>query len=785
MVMRKFHLRLLRHIRESKGQFIAVSMVVAVGITTYVAISLATMDLQMGLDRFYELHVFQDMGVEFMSIDDAGIEKIRKMPRVADAQGRVVFNVPLVVEDDREKVNVGITSMPEGGNRINRLLLMEGSWIEDGKKECLVLEQFAKARSINVGDSVRPQIGGRVHTLTVKGIVASPEHIYLMEDEQNLLPQPEKYGILYVSQEFARQAYGSGQIYNNAMIVLQNPREDALFKDELEEAAEAYGVKRILLREDHVSHRLVTDKIKAARQMAKAIPFVYLGVAAAIIAVMITRLVKSERTSIGVLKAMGYANRELMIHYASYAFVVGAVGSVAGVLAGYLLSGPMADLYKAYFNVPYLVKMFSWAYLGLAFVLTTVYCIAAGLWGARSILKIAPAESMRPEPPGKVGGTYLQRISFVWKRIGFSWKVVWRNVFRSRKRVLFLTLGIAISFSIAMIPAHMLSVLEAMFLDQYGKFMTMDYEIRYTRPLSERTVMEVGGLVEVSDIEGRIEYPFEVEVGWKSKVVNIVGIEPDTGFYRFADEEDRILELPKEGLLISETMAYMHNLEVGDTVTVKNFIPFKEDVVLPVAGVVKQNLGLNAYMDIDAMQRLLLDEELITGVMLDSTDDVKAKLERVAYVSSVRSLEDLRDIFKEFTSFTGAALSIYALFACILGFTIVYNATMMSINERRLEFSSLRIMGFSKNEINGIVLKENLVMTGFGILLGIPMGRGMVKLMESSFQTEFYNMTAPIETVTYVYAALLTISFVLAAQYFSHLRIKRLDFIEALKNRIT
>ena len=785
MVMKKFNLRLFRHIWEAKGQFVAVSMVVAVGIMTYVAISLAVLDLDMGTKQYYELNNFQDVSVELVRINESGIERIRRMPRVESVQGRVFFRTPLAVEDKDEKVNVGISSIPNAENRINDLFVVEGGWIQDERRDVLVLEQFAEARGIEVGDVVHPQIGGKEYELEVKGLVGSPEHIYLMEDEQNLLPQPSKYGILYVSEEFAQQVFGYSKSYNEVLIKLKNPNEDGIFKDELEKVLERYGIRRIIRREDHVSNRIVSEEIRGAKQMANAIPVIFLGVAAAIIAIMISRMVKNDRTSIGVLKAMGYSNRNILIHYTEHAFIIGAIGSVIGVLAGYLLSGPMANIYQEFYRIPFKVRIFSWSYLLMGFVLSAIYCIGAGLWGARSVLKIAPAESMRPEAPKKIGKTYIQRATFIWKHISFSWKVVWRNVFRSKKRFAFLSVGIAVTFSIALMPAHMLNVFESMFFDQYGEFMRMDYEIAYTQPLSERSIMEISELVDTTDIEGKIEFPFEIENGWKSKVVSVIGLKPDTKFFNLTDSGGTELRLLPNSILISETMAYILDAEKGDYVNVKNFIPFKDDVRLRIDGIVKQSMGLNAYMDIGFMQKALLDDEMITGVMLDSTDKVKEKMEDAPNVSSVNSLEDLRNIFKEFTKLTNASLSIYAFFAGVLGFAIVYNSTMMSINERRLEFSSLRIMGFSKKEINRIVLKENLIMTAFGIVLGIPLGRWLMDLLETTFQTEFYNMTAPIETNSYIYAAILTVFYVLLAQYFSSHKIKKLDFIEALKNRIT
>lgn len=360
-----------------------------------------------------------------------------------------------------------------------------------------------------------------------------------------------------------------------------------------------------------------------------------------------------------------------------------------------------------------------------------------------------------------------------------------KNIFRSKKRFLFLVIGIALTYAITVFPLYQSVAIDEVFLKHYSIFQKMDYNVNFTRPMNEQTLYEIAGVLDAEALEGKVEFPFKIEHRWKSKIINIIGIQKDTVFYDFVDQDGRPLEVPKEGLLLSAGLARIMNIEKGDKVLVNTFIPERDDQWVQVTGLVRQNLGSNAYMDIDYMQGEFMDAQLITGVYMDSKDQVKEKLDGMKHVGSIQSVKDMKEGFMQFMDVLYISISLMIGFAGILGFAIIYNSTIISINERQLEFSSLRVMGFTKNEIFKTVVYENIIMTLFGILAGFPLASWMLDSIGDALSTEFYSLNVDIPLSIFIYGGVITIVFVIIAQFATYNKIHKLNFIDALKNRIT
>lgn len=414
-----------------------------------------------------------------------------------------------------------------------------------------------------------------------------------------------------------------------------------------------------------------------------------------------------------------------------------------------------------------------------------VYCTIAGLWGARSVIGTMPAESMHPESPQKGKRLVLERFGFFWKNLSFSWKMVVRNIFRTKKRFLFITMGIALTYAIIMIPIFMISAFGEMFTVHYGEFQKMDYKIAFYQPQHEDIIYEFKELEDLEAIEPIAEFPFDIVKGWRSKIVNVVGIKEDTIFFDFENKDGIHIQLPKRGIVLTEGLARVLDAKPGDIVTLETFVPDREDQEFVVKDIIKQKLGINAYMNLETMQETLLDKKLSTSVLINAEQEIKPTFQDVKQVTSVQSTEDLRNVFEQFLTMTYWSIGIQLLFAGILGFAIVYNTTIMSIHERQLEFSSLRVMGFGKREIFRLILKENAVMTIFGLALGVPLGEWFITSMEEVFQTELYSFEAKMSLESFIQAGIISIIFILLAQLATYGKIHRLDFIDALKNRIS
>jgi len=782
--MKKLDVRLLRMVNHSKGQFVSVTVIVAVALCIYILFSITTININNAVEQYYGETNINDIVIELMRVPQAAVDDLKSIDGISNVQGRVSVDVPLQVDDKNERVNIRIVSIPKNGGVINKLHTIKGNRSELGDDNVILLQQFANARNIEIDEVITPYINGRTHNLRVSGIAASSEYIYLMENEQSLLPALDKFGVAYVTEAFAQSVFGYRGSYNEVLIKLAEQKNIEDVIDIVEKKLDKYGLKRITKLEDQLSNNVLMQKIEGIEMMSSVLPVMFLMVAAIIISIMLSRIVNNDRMAIGVLKALGYSNYNILSHYTKYALAIGLAGSAAGITGGVLLSKPMSEVFVSYFNIPLSGIKVQYSYILNAIVLTSLFCIGSGLFGARGVIKIMPADSMRPEAPKSGKRIILERLTILWRRVPFSWKMVVRNIFRNKKRFSFLVLGLALAYGINVVPLYMMNTMVSMFELQYGEYQKMDYTINFARPLSEGKITDLSHLIKADRIEPRIEYPFELANGWRKNTVAIIGIPQETAFYKFVDKESNDVKLPDKGIFITEAIAKSLNVREGESIIVKSFLPGKKDVPLKVAGIVKQYLGANAYMNIEEMRTLLLERQMITGVSVASKDNLKEKLKDVKNITTISSVDD-KQSFVEYLDTMNLAIWMYMLFGGILGFALIYNATIISISERKMEFASLRIMGFEKKDIYSMLSKENLIMALIAIIVGVPLGAGMINGMADSFSSEMITFPVIFSPRFFIQAAAATIIFAIIAQLAALRRIYNLNFIDALKSRIS
>lgn len=781
--------RLVRMIGQTKGQFIAVTVVLTIGLLSYVALNMTIQNLDNTVKAYYDQTQMPQIFAQVLRIPEGKVEALKSVSGVQAVNARIVEDVKFDTGYGGEKTVLRLVSLPDATTEkpLSDIYLLSGNRPSQDN-EVAVIHLFAKARNLKVEDTFDIIVGGRKKALKITGIVSNPEYIYLVEDEQSLLPDPRTFGVAYVTSQFAQSQLGYQKSYNSLLITTNSGADQDAVIDELDRKLDKYGVMRIYKREDHISSRMIQEEITQGQKTANTVPVLFLSVAGAIIAVMLGRIVKNDRISIGVFKALGYTNGAIVWHYTQYALGIGIVGSTLGMLLGAMLANSLAKLYTTtVYDIPILVGRLYPEYLILAVLIGSIFCIASGIIGARGVLTIQPAESMRPEVPKTGRRILLERIKPVWRRLSFTWKVVIRNIFRSKKRAIFIALGIALTYAVTLLPFFMLSAFMTMFDQQYGQMYAMDMQVTYTHGLNQNSILDLKQVLgdHAQEVEPIAEFPFELSAGWRKKNVSIIGIVENTRMYNFTNRHGQPVKLPREGISITEGLARLLEVEVGDSINIKSFIPGRESVVLSVNEIVEQPLGVNAYMDLEHMQRVLLDHDYINGAVIRGERLESSELDHVKHIKSVLLSADMMAIFKEFTALTYASILVMVASAGILGFAIVYNATIMSIYERKMEFSSLRVLGFDKQHIFKMLFRENLVLSALGIIIGIPLGASMVDSIMASFSNELYTMKADFDFMAFVYTTVVTIAFVLIAQVATHHKIAKLDFIEALKARIS
>ncbi len=784
--MRKLDVRLLRMVRHSKGQFVSVTVIVAVALCIYILFSITSTNLRNSVDYYYKITNISDLTIQLVKIPQGALDNLQSIEGVRDVQGRVCVDVALEVEEEKERVKIRLISIPDNGGSINKLYSEQkvSMKLEDNSS-VILLEQFAKARNIKIGDVIYPRINGRIHSLKVSGIASSSEFVYLMENEQSLMPAPEKFGVAYTSEAFAQSVFGYRGSYNEVLVTTETDADIDDVIDRIEQKLDKYGVKKIIKLEDQLSNDVLEQELDGIEMLSSVLPVMFLTVAAIIISIMLSRIVNNDRMAIGVLKALGYGNRIVLSHYIKYALAIGLAGAILGIWGGMMLAGPISRYYTVFFNIPLAGVKIQYGYIFYGILLTCMFCTVSGLLGARRVIRIMPADSMRPEAPKSGKRTFIEKVTFFWKHVPFSWKMVIRNILRNKKRFAFLVLGLAMAYGINTVPLYMKDAMMSMFELQYGEYQKMDYTIQFNGPQNERIIVDLNNLIEVRRIEPRIEYPFELAKDWRKMTVSVIGVPRQTAFHKFIDMKDNVIILPESGIFITEAIAEKLNAKKGDTITIKSFIPGKDDIETKVTGIFKQYLGANAYMNIESMEELLLEEQLITGVSVAAQADLKDELKDVANISAVNSVDDMYRAYEEYIDLMLLAIGFYMLFGGVLGFALIYNSTIIGISERTMEFATLRIMGFDRKDVYGMICRENFVMGGIAIIVGIPLGAGMIKGMVESFSSDIMTLPYILKPESFIQAAAATIMFVIIAQLATLRKVYNLNFIDALKSRIS
>lgn len=775
---------LFRMIKNAKGQFAAVVVIIITGVAVFVSLSMSAVNMGNTVDDYYKSCNFADIQVEADNIPMQKVKDLENIAGIKTTEGRIIIDATMITGNANERVNVRLVSSNGSDDAISKCFILEGNWLKQNSKDAMVLGQFADARGIKPGDKIKVQAGGTDYTLDVKSVVANPEYVYLMENAQSITTDPKKFGVIYIPEALARQISGSSGA-NEVLISNAEGADVDSITDSLEKQLRNYSLQQIVKQKDQMSNSMVQIEVTQLKNMSKSVPFMFIFSAGFVLIMMLGRMVKRDRIKIGILKALGYTNASIIAHYTKYAAITGVLGGAAGASLGMVSANGMTKLYLNYFNIPMLRTGFYPSVVVEIVAVTCAFCIASGIAGSRGVLKISPADSMKSESPKAGKRTFLESVPAIWRRFSFSRKLTVKNIFRNKRRAGFVLLGIALTYAMMLFTTSMPGAVDKMINEYYVEFQKMDYTVGLKAPVKRSAINDLTHLVDVKYIEGKLEYPFEFENGNRTQIVSIVGLDKDTELFTFRGVDGNVLKLPEKGVLITENLANNLKLKAGDTVKLNTFIPGRDSVYVEIKGVITQALGLNAYMDIDYMGAKLMEKNAVNGAYLNSDDDkIYEKLAKAPMVTSVTSINETMASFNDYMSVMNVAIAFMVIFSGILGFCIVYSATSIIIGEREMEFSALRVLGISQNEIFRMILSENNILMAAGILVGIPLGKAILSSMSSVLNTDMYTFAMDATFPAMVSAAVFTAAFVFFAEFATYQKIKKLDLLAALKNRM-
>lgn len=780
--------KLWRDLWAMKTQAFAIALVMAAGIATFVMSVGMVASLEETRDAYYERSRFADVFLGLKRAPESLKQQIENIPGVRQVETRVVVGATLDIADMIEPATGLLISIPERSEPLlNILHIRAGRSVEPYREsEVVVAEAFAEAHELVPGDKISAIISGRKRQLDIVGIALSPEHIYSMAPG-GLFPDNRRYGVMWMGREALEAAHDMDGAFNDAAIALSPGANLEEVIQKVDSLTRRYGGLGAYGREDQVSDRFVDNEMDQLRAMAVVIPAIFLAISGFLLHTVLSRMINLEREQIGALKALGRTNREVAWHYGKIGLVIAATAYGLGVAMGSWFGYGLAEMYTQFFRFPALTFTLHPADYVLVGLLSLAIALL-GVWTpVRKALRLPPAEAMRPAPPADYRPTVLERLGLHARLLPVTRMIV-RHLERQWQRAAVSCLGIAAAVAVLIAASFTLDSLDFILDVQFNRAEREDITVSLIEPQSRRAFFEIAHFPGVMSAEPYRAVPARLRFrNFKERVV-IQGALAEGDLHRMLDVSLDPIPVTPGGILLSDKLAQLLHADVGDRLTIEILEGHRPIRELQISGIFEQYLGLSALMEIGALNELMLEGPNISGAWLSVDSELLGNFHgRIKETPEIAGISMRQAAILSFLDTMAENLVRMTLvniaFAAIIAFGVVYNAARISLSERARELASLRVLGFSRQEISYILLGELAIIVLAAIPLGWLLGYGLAWMTVQSLDTELFRVPLIIDKSTYGMAGVtVLVAAALSALVVRH-RLDHLDLVAVLKTR--
>ncbi len=786
--MKALDRKLFRDLVHFRGQLLAIALVVACGIATFVAMQSNYESLKLSQTSYYDQYRFAQVFAQLKRAPDSVMSQIQSIPGVAQVQTRVVADATLDVPSQAEPVTGRLISIPaQQALMLNDLYLRQGRYIEAGRRdEVLASEAFAKANGLQPGDRIGAAINGRWQQLRIVGLALTPEYVYEIR-AGDFIPDNRRFGVLWMDRKALGTAFDRDGAFNDVALSLLPGSDAEAVIFQLDQILKPYGGFGAYGREDQISNRFLSDEIAQLQAHARIVPAIFLGIGAFLLNILLSRLIATQRDQIAVLKAFGYSNRAIGAHFLKFVLAIAGIGAVLGTSAGLWLGSGMTQLYGQFYQFPVLRYSASPATLLGAIAISAGAATLGAFGSVRKAVSMPPAEAMRPEPPAHFRRTIMERLGFqaFLSPVG---RIIIRNLERKPIQALLSILGIALAVALLVSGRYAQDVMQYLIQVQFQTIQRDDVTIVFNEPRPARVRYEVDRLPGVLYTEPFRSVAARLRYEHRTHKIAIMGLEPLGDLHQVVDRKLNPVDLPPDGMVLTTKLAEILGVSPGDSLTIEVLEGARPIREVTIAGLADELVGLSAYMDLRALNRLMQEGASLSGAYLAvdarQLNKLYTQLKRTPAIASVALRQATIDSFtKTIAQSQAVVTTIQVVFACIVAFGVVYNAARIALSERGRELATLRIIGFSRGQIAVVLLGEQAVLTLIAIPVGFGIGYGIAALMSMAYNTDLYRLPLVISKASYGFA----FAVVVIAALFSGLLVRRqldhLDLIAVLKTR--
>jgi putative ABC transport system permease protein len=773
--------KLLRDLLRMWAQVLAIALVMACGVATIVIAVGGYRSLEQTRTAFYDRYRFATV---FSGLTRAPLHLRERMASIAGISGielRIVEPVLLDIPGMAEPATAIAVSIPDRGEpAANRLYLRVGRLPESGRPgEVAVTERFATAHRMAPGSTFDAILNGRKRTLTVTGIVLTPEYIYAL-GPGDMVPDPRRFGVFFMPRTVLAGIFDMDGAFNDVAMRTQRSADIQAIEDAVDRILKPFGGTGAHGRADQISHAFLDNELIQLRAMAAVIPPVFLFVSAFLVNMILSRLIVLEREQIGLMKAIGYGSGAIGWHYAKLTLVIALIGIAVGAGAGNWLGHGLTILYARFFSFPFLIFQQS---LDLYAIAAAISALAALLGAAR----LPPAVAMQPPAPARYR-SFLTGDGRLLSAFSQLTIMAFRHLLRWPLRSLLTALGTSLAIALLVTALFSFDSIAFMVDTVFFRAERQDATLSFRVEQSPRALQSVAAMPGVLRAEPFRATAVILHHGYRERRLVISSVPQPADLARVLDLDLDPIDPPPAGLMLSERVASLLDLRVGDLAEVELLEKAHRMVNVPVTSIVRSYVGLAVYMRAEALDRLIGGGPRISGVRtaIDPArlGDIYAAIKQAPDVASIALQDISRQRFRETIGENITIMtSVYTALAVIIAFGVVYNSARIQLSERARELAGLRVLGFTRSEVSSVLLIELATIVALAQPLGWILGYLFSWSVVRGFESDLFRIPFVVNRSTFALASLVVLAVATLSALIVRRRIDSLDLVRVLKTR--
>ena len=755
--------KMLRDMKENKMQFIAIFLMSFITLLAFAGIGSEVQGLQDNLNDYYNETNMANAYILGNNLNESLIKDFQDMNSTTGVESQ--FVVKSIADFDTDPT---VTLHFLEKNNISKYYPVEGGNIDFNDEDGIWLDaRFAETQNLSVGDNISLSFNGLTLNKTIRGLGYSPDYVY--EEPENGLISDFKYqGFGYLS----NKAYPGSDMPHNKLLLTTNLNNSEyynqvreMFHDKSHD--DIINSVSFMPREDSGSDNQIQDEIKQHVVLAVMFPIIFVVVALLILLTTMTRIVNRQRTQIGTLKAIGFENKPLILHYLSYGFYLTLIGSVLGIIIGHhTIPYIFVDTMKSYYTLPCWDPGFNISFIVVA-LLIVIGSLICSYFAVSSIIKEPPSATLKAKPPkiSKIGFIENTRI---WNKLGFNLRWNIRDINRNKLRAVITLFGV-IGCTVLLISAFGMH-------DGVNDLKTWKYDdINHYQ-----TQLILQDNVSQSQIDSIINEVNGTPVMTKSIQINASGVKKTqvlsvydkTPLITPTDKNQHEMTLPNDGIAISQKTAELFGLKVGDQI--KWHLYGNETWI---------NSTVKAIYGDPSVQGITISPDYAEQINISfkPTEVVTEKniTEDIDGVGAINDHEDLTNSWDKFTQTANLLIIILVIFAVLLAVVVLYSLGLLGFTEVERDMATLKVLGFQLSDLRKLFITQYLGVSIVGFLIGIPTGYYVLESIRSNTDKLYYPADYSLTTIAISFVITIIVSAIVNLLLAN--KLKNIDMVEALK----